>query len=367
MKVTATRTTLLAAIQRAASAIAKGPKATPIADCVAITTYHAGLTILGASAPRSIETTCEATVHDPGAVAISAAVIASALKAAGGDVVTLTLLDNGKVAIKMDGGSYKINALDAADYPLPATMEGESSSFSAVGTDLAECVRRMESNVAPPNDKYGLGGALVEAREGILRLVATDGNRLAWAECEIKGGAQGSPRRLIPGEILSLIAAMCGPEEVTIVLTDRAGEARTGDTVMRFRLLEADFPDYRQVMPTTFKRVVYCDAADLAAATRRVLPMATDSAHTVSVQVGADVLTLSTRAFDTGEATAEVGADVQGEPIRIAWNGRYMLDALDAIGNRRVVLSIGDTLSPVQVTSEGVAGLWIVMPVRLDG
>jgi len=361
MRIIATREALLALVTRAAAGASRD-KNKPILGALRLDACAPRLSVLGMDVGHSVEVSGPVNVEQPGAVALAADTLVAALKAADCDTVTLATTGKaGRVTLTGRGVSYTLNTLDASDFPEPPAVDGVA--FTVAGSALANVLGCVKASIAPPDNRYGLSGAHMEDASGKLRLVATDGNRLAWAECEVKGEVKAPRRAILPGTAVPLILSACGAADVVVTLADRAAEVRTEDTTIRVRLLEADFPDYRQVLPSSFKRRVLVDRDAIAGALRRVAFVESN----VRLSVGDSGLTLSTRSIDRGEASAEVDADVTGEAMTMGISARFALDALAPMPAGRVVVELGDALSPVRLVSEAVGGAaWIVMPVRLD-
>lgn len=363
MRITANRSTLLALCAKAAAAASRD-RNKPILCALLLVARDGKLSVTGTDTGHSLTTTGLVNVEEPGDVAIPVETLLGALKAANADIVTLATTKPGRVALTGRGVAYTLNSLDAADYPPPPSLEG-GASFRVDGAALAAALGRMRASIAPPENRYGLGGAYLEGNDGVLRLVATDGNRLAWAECSVTGDLRPSRRSILPGSAVPLLLASA-EGVVTVTLAERAAEVATATDVIRLRMLEADFPDYRGVLPTSHKRRVLVDRDALILAIKQVSPMATDGASSVKCSMGDDGLVLDSRSLDRGDARAEVEADVAGEPIVVGFNARYMLDALGACPVGRVRLDLVDALGPIQITAGDVAASWVVMPVRLE-
>lgn len=364
MKITAPRSDLLTLCAKAAAASSRD-RNKPILCTLLLVARDGKLSVTGTDVGHALTTTGPVTVEDPGAECIPVETLLGALKVASADVVTLSTTKPGRVALTGRGVAYTLNSLDAADYPPSPSMEG-GASFRVEGAALSAALGRMRSSIADPNNKRGIPGAYLENVDGALRLAATDGDRLAWAECPVTGDLRPSRRTILPGSAVPLLLA-AAEGVVTVTLAERAAEVATLTDVVRLRLMETDFPDYRAVLPRSHKRRILVDRDALVLALKQVSPMATDGANSVRCAIGDDGLVLTSRSVDRGDARAEVEADVTGEPLVTAFNARYMLDAIGACPVGRVRVDLVDALSPIQITVGDVAAAWVVMPVRIEG
>jgi DNA polymerase-3 subunit beta len=172
------------------------------------------------------------------------------------------------------------------------------------------------------------------------------------------------PRKAL-GELRKLIDGL--EEEVSLAFGERAALVRFPGVMLHLRLLEADFPDYRQVLPTGFKRRVLVERDVFQESLRRVSVFATDNSHSVRFAFGPDGLVLTARKLDAGDAREELPCELSGEPITMGFNARFVQDVLSILPGGRVVIDLGDTLSPCIIRAhEDEDALFVIMPVRLD-
>jgi DNA polymerase-3 subunit beta len=370
MDFTTTRDDLAAALSRVTGIVEKR-STTPILCSVLIQARHmGGLWFTATDRALTYMGEHPATVNAPGEVAVNAHELAAVVGSLRPGEIRVTVEgDLHRVTIKAGKTTTRLNGYAAADYPATPPLDA-ARSMTVAAADLRKIIDQTIQCVAPEDNRYGLNGAYVENVEGLVRFVATDGNRLAWSQAPFEG-TFGAPRKsLVPrkglAEMRKLLDGHDGPVE--IAFGERAAVVRVGSATLHLRLLEADFPDYRQVIPTTFKRRVVVDRRELAEALKRVGIFATDGAHTMQFAFGADGgLTLSARKLDAGDAREEIGCDLTGEPITMGFNARFVQDALAVLAGPKVVMQLGDILSPCIVTDPDDARvLLVVMPIRLN-
>jgi DNA polymerase-3 subunit beta len=200
-------------------------------------------------------------------------------------------------------------------------------------------------------------------------MVGTDGNRLSWAQGPFTGTLSIGRRMLLPrkplAEVRKMIDGLSGPVEIGF--GERAVVMRFEGVTVHMRLLEAEFPNYKEVLPTNFKRRVVVDRDVFMEGLRRVSIFATDGSHSVRFAFTTDGLVLTARKLDAGDAREEVAIDFSGDPITMGFNARFIQDVLAALKSTRVTLELGDTLSPcILKPMDEDNALFVVMPVRLD-
>lgn len=359
------RSLLTTALASIAGIVAKNPT-TPILACVLLSSDGDALRLRGTSQAMDLTTRVAASGSlDP--VAVDVATLLNSIKSApAGDVVAVTYdTARGKLRVGVGGASYALNALAGEEFPVAGTdARGEPLTFS--GENLAAALGIVDASIAPDDNRYGLCGVHLHMDGERVRFVSTDGNRLAYAGCVVSGTLPRLGKMLIPRlGVIAIAKLAAAGEAVDLSFAERSVEAKAGDTTLTIRLMEADFPDYTQVLPESHKRLVILDRAELIAGVRAVLSMASDSTRTVRMAFSDDGLTMTARKLDAGDASITVQCEIKGEKITMGVNGQYLLDALVRTSGERVTLKIGDALSPVLIPG-GDGALTVLMPVRLD-
>jgi DNA polymerase-3 subunit beta len=275
---------------------------------------------------------------------------------AAGDV-TLDTGTNGRLIVSAAGSEFRLPTTGGEDYPPPQSHTWRPAG-SIEGDALARVIGEVTYAASTDENRYGLNGIHCETSGGILRLASTDGSRLAWSECSREGD----------GEVLlaKLAAADCGTW--TVEAADSAVSwTSPGGTRLSMRLIEGEFPDYRQVMPKGWTRSVEVRTADLSGGLKRASIVASDKNHTITMSVASASLDITTRSHDTGDMSESVPAEVNGESMQIGVNARMMLDALGSVDSSSVALEMGEPLDPIVLRWPGRSDVGaIVMPMRID-
>ena len=220
--------------------------------------------------------------------------------------------------------------------------------------------------------RYNLNGVYFERlpETESIRMVATDGHRLACVDRQLgadfaglKGGV------IIPRKGLAEVKRLVDEEdtqEVEIGFEGNHGLVRKGAVTLTMRLIDGEFPNYHQVIPQQTSHHVIVATESLAQALRRVVLLSAERGHAVKLDLSDGMLKLSANNPELGEAHEEIDVDYAGEPLSIAFNARYLLDALTAIGSKETRLGFQDQLSPAQlVPADDTETLAVVMPMRV--
>ena len=360
------RSNFLTAAKLAATATGK----TQGAEDLRIVATADGLVITGTDKAVTLAVPCAANA-EPGVLCVKAANLIQALAVLPEGVIVATVSDS-KLELKSGKTSYKLVVGDLATFP-PDPEAITSPGIAVDAADLRKVIDQTAFCIAPDDNHYGLNGAHLDAVDTpdgrMLRMVATDGNRLAWSQVPYTGTLDIGRRMLVPGPTIARLRKMIdgasGP--VSIAFSERGIVATVAGATLHARLLEAEFPNYREVLPTSFKRRVVVDRDVFTDGLRRVSVFATDGSHSVRFAFTADGLVLTARKLDAGDAREEVPIDLAGEPITMGFNARFIQDAASAVGTSRVTLELGDTLTPCILRPlDGGNCLYVVMPVRLD-
>ena len=339
-------------------------------ECLRMTATDTMLSLVGEYVAR-IETEGELTVDAQGFFQIA--------KSLPAQTVHLQSVAGNRLAIKSGSAEFHMVGLSAEDYP-PLPGRDESMNLQIPGSNLKKLIEETIFAVSADDNRYGLNGAHWEEitssnGEARIRVVTTDGSRLAYSEASYDGDFGMGRRMLLPRKALAEIRKLCetvaGRSENDAIWEIGFGErsatfSTTGLTLM-VRLIDGDFPDYRQVLPNGLKRKVTVDQKALIDALRRVAIVASDRNHSVRFVFEPDALVLTAQNVDMGDAREEIPIELDGEPMYTGFNVRYFQDILSAVKSEKLEIHMGESLDPCVVKlPDRDDCLFVVMPMRLD-
>ena len=311
---------------------------------------------------------CE--VVKPGALAVPAKLLADVVKALPEATVKLTKEGNNRLVVTSGAATFRLATLPAEDFPKLPTMP-KAAVWAPVAQDaLVTALGRVTYAMSSDETRYNLNGVAVQPRpEGGLALVCTDGHRMAVAELEgvpdyglSREGVIVSRKAI--AELQALLSeANAEPGDLTF--NDNSLLYRRPGLTFVARLIDGQFPDWRQVMPPVSDVPrMDVDYHTLRDALRRVLLVAQDAASPVSLELKPGILTLKARSADLGDAVDQVDVAYVGGEQRIALNGRLLAE-LVAVDTLPLSVAITDELSPVVAQPVGVTGVrHVLMPMR---
>jgi DNA polymerase-3 subunit beta len=313
-------------------------------------------------------TVAEARVEAEGALALPAARLAGILRESAEETVRLEA-DGHLADVRAGSGRYKLVGLEAADFPSLPRFEGAKETEVAA-PELQRMIRLTEFAVSTESVMVALTGLLLELHEGKeLRLVASDGKRLAYARSRevAKNGARLSV--LVPPKALKLLDRLLTPaDELAWIYAppeENAVQLRTVRGLITSRLIEGKFPDYENVIPKDRDKKAVVEAAALAAAVRRTALMAADAARAVRLGFAKGKCVLFTRSADVGEARTETAAEFAGEPFEIIFNPDFLLDYLKVVDGASVEMHMKDP-GGACVFGGGGDYTYVLMPLQVQ-
>jgi len=376
MKLRIARNELLTGLQRVQGVVEKR-NTMPILSNILLEAKSDGVDIIATDLELGMRGLYKATVKEPGAITLSARKLYEILKELPEGEIELAVGANNWATIQSGKSQFKIVGLPSTEYPaLPAIEREGLTPLSGAG--LANLIRKTLFAVGDNDARYILNGLLITLnvtdKKTTLRLVGTDGHRLAVADQEASqpAGKEG------PKEIKAIIpkkAAM----EMRHLLEEGDGEPLIGFTknlmifrksglLLTSRLMEGTYPNYQQVIPKDKdqdKRVTV-SKPEIEGALRRVAVLSRDKTNAVKVTFAPGKITLFSSNPDFGEATEELSAQYKGESLTTGFNARYLLDVLGVVDGESVTMQMDAPLSPCLVREPGNSGFTcVVMPVKV--
>ncbi len=277
--------------------------------------------------------------------------------------------------MKSGPSEFRIVGLPAEDFP--ALPKFEKVAFVDVTpAELLEQIDRTAFAASSDETRYNLNGVFFEPQGPVLRMVATDGHRLALSEKPLAGDYALKRGVILPrkglNELKKLLgeAAEPGAEKVEARLgfAENSAIFRRPGVVLAMRLIEGLFPDYKQVIPKQGEKIVKIGRLRFLETLRRVSLLSSDKSHAVKLELAAGLLKVLSQNPDLGEAKEEVPVEYGGDALKIGFNARYLTEVVAVLKSDDVQLELADDLSPGVLRGAGPedAGYTaVVMPMRI--
>jgi len=318
------------------------------------------LTVTGTDNEITVRTYLEVEVTEDGKTVIPAKLAAEAVRKLPPGAVTLASGD-GEVEITGSGPRFKLREMVVDDYPkiIDAEVDG---AVTVDGVGLTKALSQVGVAASTDDARPTLTGVLFEANEDSLRLVATDSYRLAVKD--VPGvAAEGS--KLVPYRALRELGKTVGVGQMQVSLGEREATFVTDNGRLTVRIIDATFPNYRQLLPEGHSNRLTLDKAALLEAVGRAALVAEDHIP-VRLAMHSGGVELSVIRQEVGEATELLEGEYNGEDMTIAFNTRYLTDGITAVDDERIVIETSDPLKPGLIHgADEVDFRYLLMPVRL--
>jgi DNA polymerase III subunit beta len=290
-------------------------------------------------------------------------------------------LKGNKEGLEISSGRSQFKMLIMPTNEFPAFPEEHgAASLPFAASQLIEMIDRSSFSVSTDETRYALNGVFLEKREAksgkaMLRMVASDGHRLAYVDRDIDQKIDLNEGVIVPRKGIALVrrlaedapaglALQVGKKELVIVRAPKE-EGDIGVTLL-VRLIEGKFPKYNQVIPKKNDRIVSVPRSVMVGALRRASIMSQDRTQAVCFSFSPGLMEIRSSSPDLGEAKEQIDIQYKGETFKIGFNAKYLLDVLTILSDEQLVMELGDELSPCVIRSEFDKGfLSLVMPMRL--
>jgi DNA polymerase-3 subunit beta len=272
-----------------------------------------------------------------------------------------------KAQIKSGKSRFTLVTLPAADFP---SVEGGSwqMELSVPQGELKQVIDRTHFCMAHQDVRYYLNGLLLELKGKRLRAVATDGHRMGLSELELPEAIAVEREVIIPRKGVLEIGRFLGTSDEPAVLSLSTNHIRVGvqDLTLTSKLIDGRFPDYQQVLPVNYKRIVRAERMGLREALMRAAILANEKYRGVRLAARAGMLIITAHNPEQEEAQEELPVGYEGEEVEVGFNVNYMMEALGGLDSEEVELHINDPHSSCALLAPGRTDTrYVVMPMRL--
>lgn len=288
-------------------------------------------------------------------------------------------LENDALEIKADGKTTKMKGLPASEFPFIPKLATEGG-YSLDAAVLREAIGQVAFAVSASESRPELAGAACFFQgevSGHDRCVfaATDSYRLSERVLALeKGSTGGAAKCIVPARAINEVGRLLGaykdevgvPERAEWLMADSQFVVSYGNVELVSRLIDGSFPDYRQIIPTQFRTTAAVSRQEVAKAIRAAALFSRQGLYDVHMEIRSGALVLTSADSGTGTHTAELAAEVTGEPNKVLLNYKYVMDGLNAMGTDRVIFHVIDAMNPVVIKpADANNGFqYIVMPIR---
>jgi DNA polymerase-3 subunit beta len=284
-----------------------------------------------------------------------------------GDVVLSLRSAERDVEVAAGGARFHLRTLAAEDFPRLPELEGDTIKLPAA--PLAETIELVARAASRDEVRPILTGVRVQAEGEQLTMVATDSYRLAVKHAALGSAVGETLEANVPARALRELARIIsaeGVDEVELALPRNQAIFRVGPVVMSSRLIEGQFPSWRQLIPESFEHEVRLPRDEFLEIARRVSQLAQRNAP-LRLAFAEGELTVAATTPDVGDASEAMPAPYSGEPLEIAFNPQFLIEGVESIGSQELTIELSSPLRPGLLRPvEGEDFSYLVMPIRLN-
>ena len=360
----------------AVAASVPGKTTLPVLANLLVETTERGLRLSGTDLDIAVSTEVPADVETQGAITIPAKKLQEIARELPPAPVKIAAAGEQRVTLECGRSRFKLLGLPRDEFPaFPAVRFDES--WRVRSAQLQQLITHTAFAVSTEESRPILNGVLWELRPERMRMVATNGHRLAKMELPGEDGAAAEGPRakqtgdlIVPPKALDQIKRLFGPDdELEIARGDNHLGFRSAVTAVYTRLIEGPYPNYEQVIPKDNDKVAIADKAQLTSALKRMSVIASDQTHRIRLSFNAGMLKFAVQTPDLGEAADEMPVRYDGDPLDIGFNASYLLEILRFIPTEEVRLTFRAPERAATLEPEGWGDpakyLCLVMPLRL--
>ncbi len=306
-----------------------------------------------------------ADVEDAGATTLPARRLATIIRELPADEIEFAVDEKNIASIRSGPSFFKVNGLSSEEFP-PLPKFDDAREFRIDQAVLKDCLRKTSYAISTDETRYVLNGILFSFKNNTLTLVATDGRRLAMVEQEMEFPQSHEIEFIVPTKAVNELSRLLGDKgEVAIKVTGSQVGFDLEGSFLVSKLIEGNYPNYRQVIPGEAKERIALERETLLKAVSRVSLLASEKSNSVKLQFSPGQVEIVASSPEIGEARESLAINYKGPTITIAFNPEFLMAPLRNLVADEVSLHLIDDISP-GVLRTGTNFLYVLMPMRVN-
>ncbi|GAA5104816.1 DNA polymerase III subunit beta [Bartonella jaculi] len=346
----------------------------PILSNVLIDANKDGVQLKATDLDLEVTESFTADVKQAGAITVPAHLLYDIVrKLPDGSEIVLSVDMNQANTMSVVSGraNFQLQCLPKIDFP--ESLPGQFGyRFSLPASALKHLLDCTQFAISTEETRYYLNGIYFHiVDEGILklRLVATDGHRLAQVDMEAPSGVEGMPGIIVPrktvGELQKLLSEEVG-DTVCVELSETKIRFSVGSVVFTSKLIDGTFPEYQRVIPLANDKKLVVNRQDFSSAVDRVSTISIDRGRAVKLTIEQGQLKLVVNNPDSGSAEDQLAVTYTSDPLEIGFNSRYLLDIAGQLSSDEMVFMLAEAGAPALIRdNDDAAALYVLMPIRV--
>ena len=312
----------------------------------------------------------EARVKKPGASTVPVKKLFGIVRELSNSEIDLEVDDKNVCSIHSGASFYKIHGLSADEFP-PLPKFKDDKKVVLKQENIKGMLKKTSFGISTDESRYVLNGIFISLKDHKMTMVATDGRRLALVDEEVDISEKSQGEFIVPAKAVAELNRLLQDKgDVEIRYSDNQASFTLKDEkgfsiLIVTKLIEGNYPNYRQVIPSEVKERVSLLREEFLHALRRAEIMTSEKANSVKLAFGKNNLAITANSPEVGEARESLAINYKGKEMAIAFNPKYLIDPLTALSNDEVFIELIDELSPGVLKINGPF-LYVVMPMRLS-
>jgi DNA polymerase-3 subunit beta len=340
----------------------------PILSNVLIEKGGDRLTLLATDIEMQIRTGTPSSGAEQVAVTVAARKLQDILRSLPENVEVTLNLDERRLQLKAGKSRFNLQTLPAEDFPRMAEAAGQPTILKLTQKQFKRMLGLVQYAMAQQDIRYYLNGMLLVVSKDELRLVATDGHRLAFASEEI--GSQGTERIeiILPRKtVLELSRQLADNDEaLEIALTPTQARFSFGEVEFVSKLVDGKFPDYERVIPQNQNKILLLDRAGFQHSLLRAAILTNEKFRGVRLVLASGSLKILSTNAENEEAQEEIEVDYAGDELDVGFNVNYLLDVLNNVATDKIEIRLADSnSSALLMLPDNSRFKYVVMPMRI--
>lgn len=339
----------------------------PILSGILLKTEEDKVKLVATDLEIGIEFYVKANIIKDGAIVLPAKYFTSIVRELSDTQIILTAdLSNNTAQIKCGQAQFNIHGSSSDEFPLLPKINSKTR-FTIYQNTLKEMINQVKFAISDDISKPFLTGGLLKFEEKNLLLVATDTYRLSYKKVKFDRKDIIGEEVIIPNKTLNEISKLLNNNEdlVEISITSNQILFKFSGVTIVSRLIDGQFPNYKQVIPKKNNTKAIINKVELLNATKRASLLAKRDSNIIKINLQEDQLIITANVPEIGQAYERISISLTGQETEIAFNATYLMDCLKVITSEQVILELSGSLSPgVIKDSSGDEYIYIIMPVR---
>ena len=318
----------------------------------------------------TVASSVEAKVKKPGAATVPVKKLFGIVRELASSEIDLEVDEKNICSVRAGASFYKIHGLAAEEFP-PLPKFKDDKKISLPQEKVKGMMKKTSFAISTDESRYVLNGIFISLKDHKMTMVATDGRRLALVDEEVDVSDKSQGEFIVPAKAVNELNRLLAEQgEVELRYTDNQAsftlkDDKGGSVLLVTKLIEGNYPNYRQVIPSEVKERISLVREEFLHALRRAEIMTSEKSNSVKLTFGKNNLAITANSPEVGEARESIAINYKGKEMAIAFNPKYLIDPLNALANDEVFMELIDELSPGVLKINGPF-LYVVMPMRLS-